>query len=403
MALLEKYPAFNALLIALVLFAIYAPGLHGALIGADTLAVIAFAEARGPLAPCSEAAARWQHLYRPAYVFAAWVQAKAFGLEIFGAYFITVLLFTVSAVLFWRLLRQTGAEALPALLLACALYAQPHTAAWTRWVLDPMLLTVIVLELVLLLLLARRAPKPLPLTALMVAALLLRESGLVVVAAVGAYALVSRRQTARLLAGAAFAVGAYFALRLHTVPLDALLAAAQVSAVSPVHIAFTYLRKTFLPAAARSWAALDLIYTALSLLAFYALLRLRRWPRRHQLAAALALGVIGANSAVHAPYFAERLLYMGLLGWLLLLGVGVQHMQGRARAAAHVLLAAAVLLGGGSVRQSLPQFRPGEFDQTLCQLYVPDDIAIRAASYYHIDTDSVRLCRDARRAQEGSQ
>jgi len=128
----------------------------------------------------------------------------------------------------------------------------------------------------------------------------------------------------------------------------------------------------------------------------------RLWATGAAVVLVYAVVLILANSAIAFPYFRFRSLYLGLIGWVVLLAVafGRRPATGWGRALRRVavgVLTALVVVNGARVNLALPvaSLVPENFDATglMCRPEVPDDLAERAAAEAGIDLAALRACR----------
>lgn len=133
------------------------------------------------------------------------------------------------------------------------------------------------------------------------------------------------------------------------------------------------------------------------------------WTTGVTVLAVYALILVAANSAVAFPYFRFRSLYLGLMGWVLLLAfVFKQHpAHGRALALRRVaiwIVAALVIVNGLRVSLALPvaSLLPENFNSAsvICRPEIPDGLAVRVAQEVNLEPAALTNCRLAAAAPQ---
>lgn len=319
---LELHPLASVFLIVAYVFAVHGPALHGALLEADALGVISLFAEKGPLAPFAQTVPAWPMLYRPLYGVQGWLLYNLFGLNYAGYHIVLVLQFILLTVILYKTLRLAAVNNWIALLASLAVFVHPFSYVNTRWIIDPATLSAIALVAVTALLVRARGGWRwhLVFTALLVAAPVLRESGLTANGMVAVYAvfaffrgLISRKLAAIMFAEASLTAGLYLALH------STLTSGAEQhikSAGEHVFSVASYLAKTFFPAlrpdpmftAAQPlvWLDLDeaanfaawLILSGLLVALGYIALWWQSWLPQRRRTIALVFGVAGLAGAV---------------------------------------------------------------------------------------------------------
>lgn len=216
-------PAVIVVTIALV----FGKSLRGALLRPDDVLLLAYVQDHGPFSAFLDHSQLWfgDYYYRPIFVMQTWLFHELFDLNHAGYRAALLLLHTAtSLIIFAAVGRLTGSRL--AALVAALLYAvEPRTTVLVSgYVSDSGPITSLLAALTLLLVVrpSDSALRHVALFSILVLAPMTRENGLVLVAAIGAYAVggllfdySNRSLSAKWLAIATAATGVYFAFRLY--------------------------------------------------------------------------------------------------------------------------------------------------------------------------------------------
>jgi len=139
------------------------------------------------------------------------------------------------------------------------------------------------------------------------------------------------------------------------------------------------------------------LHTMLNLAIAFLILNWKQISRPHKAISIFALGVILGSSVVAFAYFRWRTHYYSLMGWVILISIGIAYLRKTKSGQAIVLclLVIALVMSWQSINvldYGLPVIEIEKYQQDLCDSRVSKDLALDIVNYYNIKSKSILSC-----------
>ena len=139
------------------------------------------------------------------------------------------------------------------------------------------------------------------------------------------------------------------------------------------------------------------LHTMLNMAIAFLVLNWKDISKPHKAISIYALGLILGSSVVAFAYFRWRTHYYSVMGWILLIAIGITYLRRMRTGQAIVvcLLVISMVMSWKSMKiidSRLPAIKIEEFQQNLCDTRVPKDLALDVVSYYDIESDPILIC-----------
>ena len=136
------------------------------------------------------------------------------------------------------------------------------------------------------------------------------------------------------------------------------------------------------------------LHSILTLSIFFLFSRWRSVSKPHKLISIYAVGLILGASLVSFVYFRWRTHYLSIMGWLILMVIGLHYIRslklGRELVVSLMLIALVMTWKQTNILNShLPDVTVEKYQHCLCHSSVPDDVVSEFADYYQIDLDEL--------------
>jgi hypothetical protein len=139
------------------------------------------------------------------------------------------------------------------------------------------------------------------------------------------------------------------------------------------------------------------LYSVISVSTLLSLISVKKWSDFDRMLVFFGVCLIISSSVLAFPYFRFRTHYIGLVGWLVIVSLGLRYLHltpagRRIGAIIAMVLSFWIVINGVWSWSVQPQLKTNKYG-ALCDARIPTEVALEVASYYDISTEAVLDCR----------